>query len=376
MKKIFHILFFGIFTQNYWRKLSQTNLRMSVLITLAWVFCGLEVFFILNKNIINTNPSTHTLALGIEIGVFGLLMGICNFIWLKYKWKGEEYYGLFQKDLQRYWQKNPQSNQYFEGNLPQKGFYSLKIIKKILKNYTFFANIQLFHLQILAILSAFLFVILEKEYKRITTPKAETITQSLKKKIQNTKNLLSNIAQQQTEIHKKLQNTHVNLKMLEKTLKNSQKSFQEQQGAIWQNYGFLGNINQTQQKLNAVISIPEKENVIKDNPLIFTQVRGLVEVELDLAEKNTAQASEMLATEGNILSKFQKFASYQQNCQYKAQKGIQLDQKRIKELENLIIQQKNISNYLKNQQKEDSIKAIEYQEDIKILEKKINHVAK
>ncbi len=353
-KKFYQILFFGIFTQNYWRKLSQINLRMAIMGGFAWIFCSLSIFFILKYN--TTNDKIFSF-------LFGFFSIFSTIIWLKNRKRGLQYYEEFQVHVQNFLQKNQKNN--ISSN---HKFYAPKITKNILKNYTFLGSYHVISMQILAILSGFLFIILQKEYARINAQKPQTLTQVIKNKIKNTNILLKNIDKKQKEIGEKLQNTEVNIKVLEKTLKEGQQSHQQQQGAIWQNYAFLGILNQTHQQLNKVISIPEKEEILKNNPIIFAQVLGLVEVELDMADKNTAQASEMLSQGGTILGKFQKFSSYQQNCQYKAQKGVELDQKRIKELQTQLTQQKNILNYLKNQQKTDSLRFSTYQKDVVALE--------
>ncbi len=362
IQKSYKTLFFNFFTTNYWRKLAQNNLRMTLVSTLALASCALSIFFLLKSNIfsnvvlVNNNANNFLQNNFILSAVFAGSSLLFSFIWLKIRWKSKEYYEQFNKENQKFILKNPNKILF----LPKKA-------KNILKKYTFLANYRILKLQFLLFLGTFLYIILEQEYKRINTPKAETIKQAIAKKVKNTQNLLENVAKNQKETLEKLKNTKVNINVLEKTLKNSQQSFQEQQGNIWQNYAFLGALNKTQQQINNVISVNEKENILKNDPVIFAQVRGLVEVELDMAEKNTSQASEMLNQEGNILAKFQKFSSYQHNCQYKAQKGVQLDQKRIKELQELLKNQKNIFCHLQNQQKEDSIRILAYQNDIKNL---------
>ncbi len=260
--------------------------------------------------------------------IYSLIFSVISLpLFLYYRSQVSKLYEKFMQEVE-----NRQSHQESLVLLPKQ-----KKSIKIANNWT---NKRMIFFVLSCILLGISGKFISKEIKIRNLKKAQTITAARKIAKENTKIFLAKIEENIKNTEKKLFDVQIRKKVIEKTLSEGRNSLYAQQGTYYQSSGFLQMLYLANNKIQQAMTIPEKEEVIKQDAMIFTQVAGMKKVELDILEKETAQAEGYLSGEGELLKQFGSLLSYQQACQYKAQKGLQSDQKNIetlqKELENLL----------------------------------------
>lgn len=228
--------------------------------------------------------------------------------------------------------------------------YQKKTIK-IANNWTYK---RFFFFVIGCILLAISTKYISKEIKIRSIAKPHTIKTARKIAQNNTKIFFDKIKLDTTNTKQRLKEIYIKKKVIQKTLTEAQNSFYTQQGNYYQSAGFLQNLYLANNQLQQASTINAKEEVIKQNPLIFAQVTGMKQVQLDILEKETSQAEGYLNNEGEMLKQFNELLAYQQKCQYKAQKCLQNDQKSITTLQQELNYLDRIQSQLENTICEDS----------------------
>ncbi|TAE70262.1 MAG: hypothetical protein EAZ85_12035 [Bacteroidetes bacterium] len=253
-----------------------------------------------------------------------LLSGLFLPLFIYYRRQVSQIYNKFMDEVE-----NRQTHQASLALLP----YQKKFIK-IANNWTF-KRIIFF------VTACFLLGIsgkfISKEIKIRSITKPQTIATARKIAKQNTQDFLTKIKENINKTQKKLTDVQIHKKVIEKTLSEAKNSYYQQQGNYYQSSGFLQLLYVANNKMQQFGSIAEKEEIIKSDEMIFTQVAGMKKVELDISEKETAQAESDLSNQGALLQQFNSLLSYQQKCQYKAQKGLQSDQKSMETLQKELI---------------------------------------
>lgn len=133
-------------------------------------------------------------------------------------------------------------------------------------------------------------------------------------------------------------------------LKEAEQSLRQQWGALAQARQLLAGISQPLQAASDSSQRGSIAQQIRNNPALFAQVKGMLEVQYALKnEKETVNSEALLQDDAQLLRTAQDLRAKYQRDLNRAQKGINYDQKRIKELKQDIQDLQHLCDTLKQQ---------------------------
>jgi hypothetical protein len=312
-----------------WNYLSKMTLGLQISAFLVILNSFLSAVCYLNENLFYT-----------FLFAFFNIIALSFFIFLRKK-TDAFYHEFLEETKQRHEQKQPIS--------------LLTSQRKTIKKAMNYSTKRMSFFLMIIVLFTFSTQYIWKEIKKRMIEKPETIVKARKKASEKTKIFLQKIKENLKNTEKKLVEVDIQQKVIEKTLLEAKNSLQQQQGNFYQMYDVWQMLYQIQNNMQQKIDVTSKEDIIKQNPLAFSQVLGMKQIKLDILEKETSQATAQLNGEGQTIKEFNDLLSYQQRCQYKAQKSLEIDQKSIQKLQKELTQIIQIKQELKAIYQQDSL---------------------
>jgi hypothetical protein len=322
-----------------WQALAKTNQHLR----LTYVGLGLAglIFSCIFLVIYLQNIDYQIINLTIGLGALGIL----TYLFFRLRQQGFYWYQQFHQEVEQRLKngKNTQISDYQ---------------RLILNEYLFYSHPRIF--KMLGIMAASLALGLYgyEEVKRLDLTKPEHLSREIKQKIIQNKKSIDQLKTTLVHNRQNLQATEVKIRVNQNLLKIAQGSVQEQYYALFQSQGFRNTLDNIRQKIYQLQkegkNTAQIEHILRNDALIWSQIKGLAEVRLSLLEEDTNQAEAKLGQSGETLKSFQDLVFIYHRMHEKAQIGLGLDNHKIKRLKADIDRHQCLAEKLKIALRQDS----------------------
>lgn len=225
---------------------------------------------------------------------------------------------------------------------------------QLIRSLVFFLQLRLLSIQIILLMAALLGIYAYNQTRLQFIKKPDSITQVLYDKIRT-----SELAAQNLE--HKLRKNHQSLLQTERLLKMHQKRLQEIQQSVYNHYGAIREANNYRIKNQQLAqhlkdkTPQEVEEIFKKDEFIMTQLKGLVEMKLDLADKPIEQSVAILGTEGNLIKEFYDLNQRYEQALAWGNHSIHKDYQAMQATQKLIEKDKQTIENIKKAMRQDSL---------------------
>jgi hypothetical protein len=339
-----------------WQFLLHLNQKM------AWVYGGLLVVGGLSGGLFlfiylqNLDYQEFNLA----IGLAGL--AILSYLFLHLRQQGNQWYQQFHQEIEARIKAN-------------KSTQITDYQQLILKKYLFYSHLQIFKYLAIWVASIGIGLYVLEEIKRAKLTKPEHLSQQIKQKIKQDEASLGKLKTKVIQNQQNLQATQIRIKVKQNLLQIAQNSVQQQYYALFQSQGFRNTLQDIRLKINDLQqsgkTTSQIEEILRNDALIWSQIKGLAEVRLSLLEEDTNQAEAKLGQSGETLKSFQDLVYIYNRMHEKAQVGLNLDNQKIKKLKIDIDWQQCLQEKLRTALYQDSLLINQNQHSIAELKKQL-----
>ncbi|MCS6821717.1 MAG: hypothetical protein NZ551_07595 [Microscillaceae bacterium] len=224
----------------------------------------------------------------------------------------------------------------------------------LIRYLLFFSQLRLVSIQLVLLMLTFLGIYAYNTTRIEFVKKPDSITQVLYEKIRKSELSAQNIEH-------KLRKNYQTLLQTERLLKMHQKRLQEIQQSIYSHYNSIKEANTYRTKNQQLAqqikgrTPQEVEEILKKDEFIMTQLKGLVEMKLDLEDKPIEQAAAILGAEGNLIKEFHDLNYRYEQALSLGNYSIYKDYQAIQTTQKLIEKDKQTIENIKKAMQQDSI---------------------
>jgi hypothetical protein len=301
-----------------WQSLANLNQKI------AWVYWGLLLTglslggFYLYFYLQNIDYQIISLSIGFTA------LAILAYLFFRLRKQGNQWHQQFHQEIEE---------RIKSGKSTQITDYQQLILKK----YLFYSHWHIFKYLGIWAASIGIGLYVFEEIKRANLTKPEHLSQQIKQKIKKNENSIVKLKTKISQNQQNLQATQIRIKVKQNLLKIAQNSVQQQYYALFQSQGFRQTLQQIRLKISDLQqsgkTTAQIEEILRNDALIWSQIKGLAEVRLSLLEEDTNQAEAKLGQSGEALKSFQDLVYIYNRMHEKAQTGLGLDNQKIKKLQ-------------------------------------------